>query len=66
LHIGLFCPNYGQVVAPLTNILRNKGYASKRDRKKSIPWGPEEQKAFEELKVRLVSPPIQVFPDWDK
>ncbi|CAM9851265.1 unnamed protein product [Choristocarpus tenellus] len=34
-----FVPNYGEVAAPLTNILRNKGYASKRDRKMIIPLG---------------------------
>ncbi|CAM9925959.1 unnamed protein product, partial [Choristocarpus tenellus] len=50
-------------VEQLRSFLGMTGYMRQ---KKIIPWGPDEKKAFEELKVRLVSPPILLFPDWDK
>ena len=65
-YLRQFVPNYSVIVAPLTNILRNKGFASKRARKYTIPWGAEEEQAFQEVRTALASPTVLAFPDLNK
>lgn len=56
-------PNYSLVDAPLTDLLRNKEYATKRARKIVVPWGDAEEKAFQSLRSTLASPTVLAFPD---
>ena len=66
---GYLCqhvPNYSLVAAPLTDILRNKEFASKRARKLPIPWGPAAQQAFDSLRTTLASPTVLAFPDLER
>ncbi|CAB1106075.1 unnamed protein product [Ectocarpus sp. CCAP 1310/34] len=58
-----FLPNFSLTAAPLTNILRNKAFASKRARKLPIPWPAAEEDAFQSLRETLASPNILAFPD---
>ena len=60
-----FVPNYSLTAAPLTDILRNKDFASKHARKNRIGWGAEEEQAFQSLRSTLASPTVLAFPDLD-
>lgn len=62
-YLRQFVPNYSLVAAPLTDLLRNKEYASKRARKMVIAWGVAEEKAFQSLRTTLASPTVLAFPD---
>ena len=53
-----------KISSPLTDILRNKVFASKRSRRSPIPWLEPEQQAFLSLKSALTSFPIVAFPVW--
>lgn len=61
-----FIPNYSLILSPLTDILRNKDFASKRARKLSTPWATEDQDAFQSLRASLSSPTVLAFPDPNK
>ena len=52
-----FIPNFSAIVRPITNLL-------KKDVK--FDWDTSCQKAFEEVKQCLVSPPILIYPDFSK
>jgi len=52
-----FIKNYAQIAAPLNTLLRKNT---------KWKWKEEQQKAFENLKRKLVEAPILTFPDWDK
>ena len=60
-----FIQNYSITAAPLTDLLRNKEFASKKARKFSIAWGDKEAEAFRRLKQTLTSPTVLAFPDWN-
>ena len=59
-----FVKLYSIIASPLTDILRNKAFASKRSRRSPIPWLEPEQQAFLSLKSALTSFPIVAFPVW--
>ncbi|CAB1107371.1 unnamed protein product [Ectocarpus sp. CCAP 1310/34] len=59
-------PNCSLTAAPLTNILRNKAFASKRARKLPIPWSAAEDDAFQSLRETLASPKVIAFPDIER
>ncbi|URQ09129.1 replicase [Halyomorpha halys erranti-like virus 1] len=52
-----FIPKFSQIAAPL-NQLRKKGC--------KFFWGEEQQKAFEALKLAIISPPVLRMPDFDR
>ncbi|CAN0431915.1 unnamed protein product, partial [Pylaiella littoralis] len=55
-HLRQFVEQYGVICAPLTDILRNKAFASKRARKCPIPWGEAADEAFNSIRSALASP----------
>ena len=61
-----FVENYSIVASPLTNILRNKDFATKRARKLPIPWTVEQEGAFASHNKSLASPTVLAFPDWNR
>ena len=63
-YLRQFVEKHSIIAAPLTNILRNKDFASKRARKSVIPWEQEQEQAFAQLKQALTSPKVLAFPDW--
>ena len=65
-YLRQFVENYSIIAAPLTNILRNKEFATKRARKFPIPWTVEQEGAFTSLKKSLASPTVLAFPDWNQ
>lgn len=54
--------DYGIVAAPLTNLLRNKAFASKRTRKIPIECVNEKEAPFVHLKGILPLPLVLAFP----
>ena len=57
-----FVKNHSIVASSLTNILRNKDFATKRARL-PIPWTVEQEGASSSLKKSLASPTVLAFPD---
>ena len=49
-------PRYSALVAPISNLLRDKRFATKRARKLKVPWGKEQDKALAALILALTSP----------
>ena len=52
-----YCPNFSDVVAPLTNLL---------SKKTKFLWDGRCQEAFDKVKSLLMSSPVLVAPDYDK
>ncbi len=52
-----FIPNFSSLASPLTDLTR-KGQPEK------VPWGPEEEEAFQRVKTALTSEPILRAPDF--
>jgi hypothetical protein len=52
----IFIKNYSQVAAPLTRLLC----------KDKLEWGPEAQKAFQDVKTSFATALILVHPDFSK
>lgn len=65
-YLRQFVQGYSMVAAPLTNILRDKRFASKRARALRIPWDADTQRAFDLLKDALFKPPVLAFPAWHR
>ena len=59
-----FVQDFSGITAPISDLLENKEFSSKRACNKPVPWGPEQTKAFEEIIERLTTHPILVLPDW--
>lgn len=56
-YFRMFIPEFGKIANPITDLL-----------KKDVPyvWGPEQEKAFKELKQALLNPPVLAYPVFDK
>ncbi|XP_077531284.1 uncharacterized protein LOC144143395 [Haemaphysalis longicornis] len=54
-----FIPNYAELAKPLTDLTR-------KGEKNTVTWGPEQEKAFHDLKNKLASAPILQAPDHTK
>ena len=61
-----FVPNFSGITAPISDILRNKEFSSKRARNKRVPWGPQQTKAFVETVEHLTTHPVLLLPDWSQ
>ena len=59
-----FVPQYSTVVAPISALLRDPRFRTKRAKKEKVPWGEEQNKAFDALIQALTSPPILALPVW--
>ena len=64
-YLRKFVPRYSALVAPISDLLRDKRFASKRARRLKVPWGEEQDKALAGLVQALTSPPILAMPDWN-
>ena len=61
-YLRQYVERYSILAAPLTDILRNTAFSSKRSRRLLIPWTGLHQHAFLSLKSALTSAPILAFP----
>ena len=53
--LSMFCPELQKLLKPIYDITR-KGT--------QFVWGKEQQDAFEEIKCRLIKPPVLHMPNW--
>ena len=63
-YLRQFVPQYSTVVAPISDLLRDPRFRTKRAKKKKVPWGEEQNKAFNALIEAWTSPPILALPVW--
>ena len=61
-----FVPQYRTVVAPISDLLRDPKFRTKRAKKEKVPWGEEQNKAFNALMEAFTSPPTLALPVWTK
>jgi hypothetical protein len=61
-----FVQDYASIAQPLTKLLEGKKQKKRYIASSTIPWGDEQQSAFELLIDRLSSPPILAFPDFSR
>ena len=59
-----FVPKYSTVVAPISDLLRDPRFRTKREKKEKVLWGEEQNEAFDALIEALTSPPILALPVW--
>ena len=65
-YLRKFVPNYGLIVAPISDLLRDSRFRSKNARRVKVPWGHAQTEAMEILVNLLTSPPILALPEWSK
>ena len=59
-----FVPDFSTLTAPITDLLRDKTFSSKRARHRRVPWGPSQTEAFQAIIKALVTHPVLAAPDW--
>ena len=63
-YLRQFVPQHSTVVAPIPDLLRDPRFRTKRAKKEKVPWGEEQNKAFNALIEALTSPPNLALPVW--
>ena len=51
-------------MTPISDLLRDPRFRTKRAKKAKVPWGEEQNKAFNAFIEDLTSPPILALPVW--
>ena len=64
-YLRKFVRGYSSLVAPISDLLRDKRFASKRVRRLPVPWGAEQDKALKAPIEFLTTPPILALPNWE-
>ena len=62
-YLRKFVPNYSAVLAPISDLLRDSRFRSKKARRLKVPWGRAQTEAMETLARVLTSPPMLALPD---
>ena len=65
-YLRKFVPNDSSVLAPISDLLRDSRFRSKKARRLKVPWGQAQTEAMETLVNLLTSSPILALPDWNK
>ena len=65
-YLRSFIPSFSMVVAPISDLLRDKRFQGKKAHKVKVPWGTSQREAMAKLIEILINPPILALPDWDK
>ena len=60
-----FVPDFSTLTAPITDLLRDKKFSSKRARKLRVPWGAAQTEAFQAVISALITHPVLAVPDWN-
>eukprot|EP00752_Nemacystus_decipiens_P018278 g16398.t1 len=60
-----FVEDFSAITAPISDLLRNKKFSSKRARHLKVPFGPDQVNAFVECIKRLTTHPVMLLPDWN-
>ena len=62
-YLRKFVPRYSALVAPISNLLRDKPFPLKRVRKLKAPRGEEQGRTVGALMLALTSTPFLAMPD---
>ena len=65
-YLRKFVPNYSSVLAPISDLLRDSRFRSKKARPLKVPWSQAQTEAMETLVGPLTSLPILALHDWNK
>ena len=65
-YLRKFVPNYSSILAPISDLLRDPRFRSKKVRRVKVPWGQAHTEAMETLVNLLTSPPILALSNWSK
>ena len=60
-----FVPDFSTLTVPITDLLRDKKFSSKRARKLRVPWGAAQTEAFQAVGSALITHPVLAVPDWN-
>eukprot|EP00752_Nemacystus_decipiens_P018499 g16585.t1 len=60
-----FVEDFSAITAPISDLLRNKRFSSKRARHLKVPFDPDQVNAFVECIKRLTTHPVMLLPDWN-
>ena len=61
-----FVLDYSLVLVPISDLLRDSRFLSKKARRLKVPWGQAQTEAMETLVSLLTSPLILALPDWNE
>ena len=61
-YLRKFVPNYSSVLAPISDLLRDSRFRSKKARRLKVPWAQAQTEAMKTLVSLLTSPPILALP----
>ena len=61
-----FVPNFSTLMAPITDLLRDATFSSRRARNRKVPWGAPQSEAFREIISALISHPVLATADWER
>ena len=59
-----FIPKFSKVANPLNKLLQNLEWTPSQKKKIKVPWGPEQQEAFENLQRLCTESPILAYADF--
>ena len=65
-YLRKFVPNYSSTLAPISDLLRDSRFRSKKARRFKVYWDQAQTGAMETLVSLLTCPPILALPDWNK
>ena len=65
-YLRKFVPNYSSVLAPISDLLRDSRFHSKKARRLKVPWGQTQTEAMETLVSLLTSHPSLRYPTGTK
>ena len=61
-----FVPSYSSDLAPISDVLHDLRFRSKKAKRLKVPWGQAQKEAMEKLVSLLTSQLILALPDWNK
>lgn len=60
-----FIPDFGTIVTPISDLLRNKEFSSRRARKMPVQWARDHTMAALKVIEALTTHPVLALPDWE-
>ena len=65
-YLWKFVPNFSLVLAPISDLLRDSPFCTKKARRLKAPWSQDQTEAIKTLVSLLTSPPTLALPDLNR